>query len=98
MRKQLSALMRRKEVLSRSSLSKMIAIHLISVSKAISLFLEMLKVISIWRILTTWESLNDKAVSKWFYTAKYRLGLLANAKTPHAKSDICHVANIIPTS
>jgi hypothetical protein len=59
MLKQLSALMRRKEVSSRSSQSKMIAIRLISVSKDILLFLEMLKEIYIWKILTTRESLNE---------------------------------------
>ena len=65
MQKQLSALMRRKEVSSRSSQSKMIATRLISVSKAILLFSEMPKVISIWKIFATWESLNDKAVIEW---------------------------------
>ena len=65
MQKQLSALMRRKEVSSKSSLSRMIATRLILVSKAILLFLVMPKEISIWKIFATWESLNDKAVIEW---------------------------------
>ena len=73
MQKQLSALMRKQEVSSKSSQSKMIAIRLISVSKAILLFLEMPKVISIWKILFTWESLNDKADSEWLNQAKFQI-------------------------
>ena len=73
MPKQLSVLMQKKEVSSKSSQFKTIAIRLMSVSKAISLFSEMLRVISIWKIFATWESLNDRAETEMSYQAKLQI-------------------------